>query len=158
MPKATPLPPKPGDPLPDRELYRQDEHEWIAARIAALTDGQLNRLDRANVSEPLTEMTIRDRRESRSRLHHLLNLQFQPGKLTSSWITTILEQGEIIDSTPGPGRQAEPLAASAHPDAVRRTGRDNGPPAVCVPATSPWTVEAALALDPPEPALGGQRH
>lgn len=166
MPKATPRPAATIDPPVGRELYQQDEHEWIAAQIAALTDGQMNRLDRANLIEYLTEMTIRDRRELQSRLvvllHHLLKLQFQPAKLTRSWIATILEQQSeirlLIDSIPSLGRQAEALAAAAYPDAIRRAARETGLPTARFPATSPWTVEAALAFDPPEPASRGQRH
>jgi hypothetical protein len=97
-----------------RELYEQDEHAWIAARIAALADGQWNRLDRANLIEYLSEMTIRNRRELRSRLtvllHHLLNVQFQPARLTRSWVAKILEQQSevrsIIEGIPSLGRQA----------------------------------------------------
>jgi hypothetical protein len=145
MSKATPLPTETVDPPAGRALYLRDEHAWIAEQIAALTDRQLNRLDRADLIEYLTEMTIRDRRELRPRLvvllHHLLKLQGQPEKLMGSAIAAILEQqSEIrcpIDSIPSLGRQAEIIAAAAY---------------------SPWTVEAALTLDPPEPAASGQRH
>jgi hypothetical protein len=50
------------------ELYERDEHEWIAAQISALESGQMNRLDRENLIAFLSEMTIRDWRELRSRL------------------------------------------------------------------------------------------
>jgi hypothetical protein len=166
MSKATPLPTETVDPPAGRALYLQDEHAWIAEQIAALTDGQLNRLDRADLIEYLTEMTIRDRREPRSRLdvllHHLLKLQVQPEKLMGSSIAAILEQQSeircLIDSIPSLGRQAEIIAAAAYSDAIRRAARDTGLPAARFPAASPWTVEAALTLDPPEPAASGQRH
>ncbi|MEA2790273.1 MAG: hypothetical protein QOG73_2679 [Acetobacteraceae bacterium] len=148
------------------ELYELDEHEWIAAQIAALTDGHLDRLDRANLIEFLTEMTIRDRRELQSRLvvllQHLLKVQYQPEKLTRSWVTTIIEQQSeirsIIESIPSLGRQADTVAAAAYPDAVRRAARETGLPPARFPSKSPWTVAAALAFDPPEPAARGKRH
>jgi hypothetical protein len=148
------------------ELYRYDEHEWIAAQVAALTDGNLTRLDRANLVEYLTEMTARDRRELRSRLtvllHHLLKVQFQPERLTRSWVTTIIEQQSeirsIIETIPSLGRQTEIIAAACFPDAVRRAARETGLPAARLPATSPWTVAAALSFDPPEPIAKGKRH
>jgi hypothetical protein len=151
---------------PGRELYENDEHEWIAAQVAALTDGDLNRLDRTNLVEFLTETTIRDQREFQSRLvvllHHLLKIQFQPEKLTRSWVTTIIEQQSeirsIIESIPSLGRQAETIAAAAYPDAVWRAARDTALPAVRFPAASPWTVAAALVFDPPEPRARGKRH
>lgn len=165
MPKATPLPTETIDPPPG-ELYQQNEHEWIAAQIAALTDGQLDRLDRANLIEYLKQTTLPDQRELRSRLvvllHHLLKLRLQLEKLTRSWINTILEQQSeirsLIDSIPSLGRQAETIAAAAYPDALRRAARDTGLPPARFPQTSPWTVEAALAFDPPEPASRSQRH
>jgi hypothetical protein len=163
MPKTLQAPTQVAEPGPDRALYEHDEHAWIAAQIFALADGQLNRLDRANLIEYLTEMTIRDRRELQSRLtvllHHLPNLRFQPDRLTRSKVTTIIEQRSeirsIIDLIPSLGHQAETIAASAWPDAVRRPARETGLPASRFPAASPWTVEAALALDPP---ARGKRH
>ena len=166
MPKVTPLPTGTHDPPPDQALYHQDEHARVAAQVAALTNGRLNRLDRTNLIEYLTEITIRDRRELRSRLVvlllHLLKCQFQPGRPTRGWVTTILEQQSeirsLLDSIPSLGRQADILAASAYPDAIRRAAHETGLPAARFPATSPWTVDAALAFDPPEPASRGQRH
>ena len=153
-------------PPAGRQLYEADEHEWIAAQISALTDGQFNRLDRTNLVEYLSEMTIRDRRELQSRLtvllHHLLKVRFQPERLTRGWITTIIEQQSeirsIIDTIPSLGRQAEAIAASAYPDAVRRAARETGMQASRFPAALPWTLVEALAFDPPEPAPKGKRH
>jgi Domain of unknown function DUF29 len=154
------------EPPTGRELYEQDEHQWIAAQIAALSDGHLDRLDRAHLIEYLTEMTIRDRRELQSRLivllHHLLQVQFQPERLTRSWVTTIIEQQSeirlIIENIPSLGRQAETIAAASYPDAVRRAARETGLPAERFPTVSPWNVTAALAFDPPEPVAKGKRH
>jgi hypothetical protein len=147
-----------------RALYEADEHEWIAAQIFALAEGQFSRLDRANLIEYLTETTIRDRRELRSRLTvlllHLLKILVQPERLTRSWISTIVEQqGEIrsiLESIPSLGRQADAIATSAYPDAVRRAAREMGVPASRFPDLSPWTLSEALAFDPPEPAAAGR--
>ena len=70
---------------PGRDLYVRDEHEWIAAQISALESGQLNRLDRENLIGFLSEMTVRDRRELRSRLTvrllYLLKARYQPERV-----------------------------------------------------------------------------
>jgi hypothetical protein len=166
MPKATQAVTDTVESPAGRELYERDEHQWIAAQISALTDGQLNRLDRANLIEYLTEMTVRDRRELQSRivvmLHHLLKVQFQPERLTQSWIMTIVEQQSeirsIIESIPSLGRQAEAIGMASYPDAVRRAARETGLPAGGFPAVSPWTVAAALSFDPPEPVAKAQRQ
>lgn len=153
-------------PPPARDLYETDEHAWIAAQIAALTEQDYSRLDRASLIEYLTEMTVRDRRELKSRLTilllHLLKIRVQPERLTRSWISTILEQQSeirsIIDSIPSLGRQADVLATSAFPDALRRAARETGVPASEFPTASPWTVAEALAFDPPEPAERQRRR
>lgn len=151
---------------PMRDLYEADEHEWISAQVAALTDGHLNRLDRPHLIEYLTEMTIRDRRELRSRLtvllHHLLKVRVQPERLTRSWVVTILGQQReirsIIDGIPSLGRQADLIAAAAYPDAVRLAARETGLPPAGFPTLSPWTVSEALAYDPPEPVAKAKRR
>jgi hypothetical protein len=40
---------------PGRDLYQQDEHEWIAEQISALESGRMNRLDRENLIEFLSD-------------------------------------------------------------------------------------------------------
>ncbi len=148
-------------------LYEADEHAWIAAQVAALQDGHLHRLDRSHLIEYLTDMTIRDRREFASHLtvllHYLLKVHQQPGKLSRSWVNTIIEQQReiraVIVGIPSLGQQAEAIAASAYPDAVRAASRDTDIPAAQFPATLPWTVAEVLAYDPPQPAARGkQRH
>ena len=149
-----------------RDLYEADEHAWIAAQVEALTEGALHRLDRANLADYLTEMTIRDRRELRSGLTvlliHLLKVRVQPERMTRSWVTTILDQQReirsIIDGIPSLGRQAEPLAQVAYPDAVRQASRETGLPTARFPAALPWTVAEAVAFDLPEPVARGKRH
>src|ERR1700733_5011480 len=87
---------------PGDDFYERDEHEWIAVHISALESGQLNRLDRENLIGFLSEMTLRDRRELRSRLTvlllHLLKATFQAERLSVSWVSTILVQQNEIRS------------------------------------------------------------
>jgi Domain of unknown function DUF29 len=142
---------------PGRELYERDEHEWIAAQISALASGQMSRLDRENLIEFLSEMTIRDRRELRSRLTvlllHLLKVRFQPDRLSVSWVSTILvQQNEIrslIEDIPSLGARADAIAGQAYRDALRLAVRETGLPAAEFPASMPWTVVEALAYEPP---------
>jgi hypothetical protein len=150
---------------PGSDLFEVDEHAWIAAQVAALTDGQLNRLDRDHLAQYLTETTIRDRRELRSRLtvpmHHLFKIRLQPDRLTRRWIMPTIEQQSeirsIIEGIPSLGRQAEAIATKAYPDAVRRAVRETGIARARFPTVSPWTLQEALEFDPPEPAARGKR-
>ncbi len=146
-------------PSAGHELYERDEHEWIAAQISTLKSGQINRLDRENLITFLSETTIRDRRELRSRLTvlllHLLKVRFQTERLSVSRVNTILvQQNEIrtsLDDIPSLGGRADAIALQAYRDAVRLAARETGLPASRFPATLPWTVAEALAYDPPEP-------
>ena len=143
----------------DADLYEADEHLWIEAQIEALRTGRTDQLDRAHLIEYLTEMTIRDRRELRSRLVvlliHLLKAHFQPGRLSRSWVDTIVEQQselrEILADTPSVARYVPELLARAYAEAVRRAAGQTGLPRATFPAACPWTLEEALAFDPPEP-------
>ena len=144
---------------PGRELYERDEHEWIATQISALESGQMNRLDRENPIAFLSETTVRDRRELRSRLTvlllHLLWVRYQPERLSASWVSTILlRQNEIrslIEDIPSLGSRADAIAGQAYRDAIRLAARETGLPASRFASAMPWTVTEALAFDPPEP-------
>jgi uncharacterized protein DUF29 len=143
----------------DADLYEVDEHLWIEAQIDALRTGRTDQLDRAHLIEYLTEMTIRDRRELKSRLAtlliHLLKVRFQPDRLPRSWVGTILEQQSELESLltgiPSLSRHVPELLAQAYDDAARRAARETRLARANFPATCPWTLEEALAFDPPEP-------
>ncbi len=143
----------------DAALYEADEHAWIEQQIAALRSGCLDQLDRAHLIEFLTEMTIRDRRELRSRLTvlliHLLKIRFQPGRLTRSWGDTIIEQQSevrgFLADIPSLTHHVPELFSEAYDDAVRRAARQTSLPPATFPATCPWTLDEALSFDPPEP-------
>ncbi len=143
----------------DADLYEADEHLWIEAQIEALRTGRTDQLDRAHVIEYLTETTIRDRRELKSRLAtlliHLLKVRFQPDRLTRSWVSTILEQQSelrsLLTGIPSLSRHVPELLAQDYDDAARRAARQASLPRATLPATCPWTLEEALAFDPPEP-------
>ena len=77
-------------------LYLEDETAWLeqTARLAA--EKRFDEIDSENLSEYLSDMARRDRREVYSRLvillSHLLKWEHQPEKQTGSWRGTILTQ------------------------------------------------------------------
>jgi Domain of unknown function DUF29 len=143
----------------DRALYEMDEHAWIARQIDALRSGRLDQLDRDTLVEYLTEMTIRDQRELRSRfavlLQHLLKIRFQPERHTRGWSLPVVEQQRqirhMLAAIPSLAVQRHALFAGAYDDAVARTAADTGIEVVAFPRESPWTADAALVYVPPEP-------
>ena len=61
--------------LPLSVLFEKDETAWLEAMARLAADGRHAEMDHANLSEYLTDMAKRDRREVSSRLvsyHHLL--------------------------------------------------------------------------------------
>jgi hypothetical protein len=81
-------------PLPS--LYREDETAWLELMAQVVADRRFDNLDCENLSEYLSDMARRDRREVYSRLvvllTHLLKGEHQPERRSSSWRGTILEQ------------------------------------------------------------------
>lgn len=144
------------DRVTDPATYETDEHQWMLEQIALLKAGKLDQVDRGNLIQYLTEMTIRDRRELESRfvrlLQHLLKFQVQPGRASRSWVATVLDQqGEInsmLTGTPSLRTYASKLFADAYPRAVKAAAAETGIAQSRFPAECPWTIEQALAYEP----------
>src|SRR5215471_13894744 len=77
-------------------LYEQDETAWLEAMSALAAAGRYDEMDFAHLSEYLTDMARRDRREVFSRLvvllTHLLKWEHQADRRSGSWRGTIREQ------------------------------------------------------------------
>jgi len=143
--------------IADRALYEADEHLWIARQIEALRSGRLDDLDRDTLAEYLADQTKRDHRELGSRftvlLQHLLKLMMWPRRFGRRCaLTVIVEQQEIssiFDATPSISTYAPHLFAEAYADAKQLVAAETGVPCGELPPESPWTMEAALAFEPP---------
>src|SRR5204863_7196482 len=83
-------------------LYTEDETAWLEAMAAAARRGDVAALDLDHLSEYLTDMALRDRREVKSRLvvllTHLLKWEYQKERRTRGWRTTVLHhRNELAD-------------------------------------------------------------
>jgi Domain of unknown function DUF29 len=142
----------------DRALYEADEHAWIARQIDALRSGRLENLDRDSLVEYLTDMTIRDRRELKSRfiilLQHLLKLRMQPERPARSWVLAILSQqasiSDLLGGISSMATHAPDLFDEAYAVAVRLAAAETRIPAQDFRPQSPWTMQQALASVPPD--------
>lgn len=114
--------------IPDlATLYHTDETGWLEQMAALAAAGEAVALDLDNLSEYLTDMANRDKREVLSRLVvllvHRLKWDCQPDRRTRSWELTIREQREELLTilTSGTLRNhAEQVLAEAYQKAVRR--------------------------------------
>ncbi|MFL5339700.1 MAG: DUF29 domain-containing protein [Gemmataceae bacterium] len=133
------------------ELYEADETAWLdeMARLAAA--GDAGRLDLPHLSEYLTDMAKRDRREVLSRLTvllaHLLKWDAQPDKRVKSWETTIRIQRRELEQLLQSGALrtfAEAQIGKAYEWAVEDAMSETELPREAFPAECPYTLAAAL--------------
>jgi hypothetical protein len=77
-------------------LYETDFYAWTQEQVSLLKNQEWEQLDTVNLIEEIETLGRRERQELRNRLGvllgHLLKWQFQPEKLTNSWLGTIREQ------------------------------------------------------------------
>jgi hypothetical protein len=156
------------DTLPqsgDRGVYEANEHAWIARRIDALRGGKPHLLDRDSLVEYLTDMTIGDEREVRTRftvlVHHILKILPRPERHTRSRNLTVVQQQQqllwTLKAVPSLGAKRQALFAGVYDEAVARAAAETGLPMSVFPPASPWTADMALAFVPPEPPPRARR-
>ena len=87
--------------VPHSLLYESDETAWLELTAELIRAGRLNELDYPHLSEYLTDMARRDRREVLSRLTvliaHLLKWTYQSERRSNGWRTTIVTQRQELD-------------------------------------------------------------
>lgn len=104
-------------------LYLEDETAWLETMAELINQRRFGEIDFEHLSEYLSDMAKRDKREVRSRLvvllTHLLKWDHQPRKRSRSWKGTILTQiqdlRDILDS-----RTLRNHAADILPDCYER--------------------------------------
>lgn len=142
-------------PLSLAALYETDETAWLEAMAQLAAEQRLEEMDHANLSEYLTDMARRDRREVYSRLvlllTHLLKWQFQAEYRTGSWQVTIRTQrrdlGMLLES--GTLRNhAEGALAKAYDEARKDAALETGLSIETFPDQCPWTVTDLLEQEP----------
>jgi hypothetical protein len=135
-------------------LYAEDETGWLEAMAVLVRRRDLAGLDWDNLSEYLTDMARRDRREVKSRLvvlmAHLLEWDVQKDKRSRSGRTTILHQRQELADLAGRGvlrAHADAVRAEAYENAVELTVSETGLPRNSFPAECPYTIEQLFVID-----------
>lgn len=134
------------------ELYNADETAWLEETAQLVAAKHWESLDSAHLSEYLSDMAKRDKREVLSRLtvllSHLLKWEYQPDHRCPSWQATLLVQrdelGDLLESATL-RRHAQEVLPRAYERAVRQSSVETGLPAESFPAECPYTLEQALA-------------
>ena len=138
--------------LPLSVLYESDETAWLELMASHADAGRYEELDLPNLSEFLSAMAKRDRREVLSRLvvllAHLLKWEYQPERRAGSWHATILEQRRELNYMLESGtlhEHAQTVFSEAYKSARKEAAAEAGLPRDTFPAECPWELEAILA-------------
>src|SRR4051812_19816091 len=140
--------------VPLAELYAEDETAWLDRMAELVRQRRLTELDLDNLTEYLSDMARRDRREGKSRLGglmaHLLKWGFQPDHRSRSWRATIVSQRQELAELAGGGvlrNYAEAVLAAAYENTVELAAAETGMDIGKFPAECPYRLEQLLAAD-----------
>jgi uncharacterized protein YaaW (UPF0174 family) len=135
-------------------LYEKDETAWLERMALLVRQERWDELDSENLSEFLTDMARRDKREVESRLAvllaHVLKWVFQPGQRTGSWRATMEVQRhelELLLQSRVLYNHAEMELANAYAAGLRQAGAETGMPTESFPPTCPYTVDQLVSLE-----------
>ena len=141
--------------IPLAELYIEDETAWLERMSELVRYRCLTEIDFDNLTEYLSDMARRDRREVKSRLTvlltHWLKWEHQPEKRSGSWKATIAHQRQELADDAGSGvlrNHADEVLADAYGNAVERAALETGLPATAFPAECPYSIDQLLTNTP----------
>lgn len=133
------------------ELYETDETAWLEQMAALAAAGETAAMDLEHLSEYLTDMAKREKREVAQRLMtllaHLLKWDHQPEKRSRGWELTIQEQREELHELLESGalrNHAEQELGKAYQKAARRAAVETELGETVFPAQCPYSLEQAL--------------
>lgn len=140
--------------LPLSALFERDETAWLEIMAQLAAEGRFAEMDHPNLSEYLSDMAKRDRREVASRLvtllTHLLKWEHQPDYRSGSWQGTILEQRRELRKLLESGtlrNHALTILAESYADARKQAAAETELPRETFPLEPRWDLASLLADD-----------
>ncbi len=134
------------------KLYEQDFYLWLEEQIQALQEGRYTDLDIENLVEELEALSRAEKNAVLSHLRvlliHLLKWQYQPGRCSSSWISTINTQRRELDFllTATLKRYLEENFESIYTKARRDAAKETSLP-LAIPLQCPFAITDVLDED-----------
>ncbi len=135
-------------------LYEEDETAWLEEMASLVAQRRFEELDHDHLSEYLSDMARRDKREVVSRLvlliTHLLKWEHQPEQRSNSWRGTIISQrGELRDLLESGTlrRHAGEVLAQAYKRAVEQAAAETGLAEKVFPSECSLSLEEVLAQE-----------
>jgi hypothetical protein len=137
---------------PQDSLYERDFYAWLEDQAAKLRARSHNDIDWENLAEEVESVGRSQKRELRSRLErlvqHLLKWQFQPGRRSESWRSTISEQrtfiAGLLKDSPSLKRFPAEIFLDAYKNGRLEAIDETGMLASAFPNEPPFNLEQAL--------------
>ncbi len=143
--------------------YERDETAWLEAMAALAASGRYAEMDYRHLSEYLTDMARRDKREVFSRLvvllSQLLKWEHQRERRSGTWRGTIREQRRELRQLLESGtlrNHAAAVLADAYAEARRQAADETELSLDRFPVENVWTLEELLAEPEAEPGAAGE--
>jgi len=134
------------------DLYETDETAWLEIMAVLVEEGRFEELDAIHLSEFLTDMARRDRREVFSRLvvlmTHFLKWEFQQDKRSGSWESTIMQQRlevRLLLESKTLRNHAVEILNDAYDEARSQAVKETGLEPEAFPQTCPFTIAELIA-------------
>jgi len=133
------------------ELYHEDETAWLEEMSRLVAQRRYQDLDIEHLSEFLSDMARRDKREVLSRLTlllaHLLKWDHQPDQRSQGWKATIaVQRRELADLLESGALRnfADEVLPKAYERAVKQACLETDVPETTFPTECPFTLDTAL--------------
>ena len=139
----------------NKTLYDQDYYLWLEHTTQLLKQGKFSGVDIPNLIDEIEGLAQNQKQALKSNLRvvlmHLLKYQYQPEKITNSWVSNINEHRDriydILDDSPSLRQYIRDEFSKVYGRARRRASRETQKPLDVFPIECPFTIEQVLDED-----------
>ena len=139
----------------NKTSYDQDYCLWLEHTTQLLKQGKFSGVDIPNLIDEIEGLAQNQKQALKSNLRvvliHLLKYQYQPEKITNSWVNSINEHRDriydILDDSPSLYQYIRDEFSRVYARARKRASRETQKPLDVFPIESPFTIEEVLDED-----------
>ena len=136
----------------NKTLYDQDYYLWLEHTTQLLKQGKFSGVDIPNLIDEIEGLAQNQKQALKSNIRvvliHLLKYQYQPEKITDSWVNSINEHRDriydIFDDSPGLRQYLRNEFSKVYARARKRASRETQKPLDVFPTDCPFTIEQVL--------------
>jgi len=136
----------------NKTSYNQDFNLWLEHTAQLLKQGKFSGVDIPNLIDEIEGLAQNQKQALKSNLRvvliHLLKYQYQPEKITDSWVNSINEHRDrvydILDDSPSLEQYIRDELSRVYGRARRRASRETQKPLDVFPTECPFTIEQVL--------------